>query len=198
VPARPGGTSSHRVHSFPAPRTPFPALSRPLAVPCWMLLDVGCWMLDVGCWMLDVGCWMLDVGCWMLDVSRLRCFAPLLCIRFSAFVSSFLNRALNGFNFLTAEYAECAEEGLRLLRFPHIPRIPRFLFRRFSSGSARLGFQHFSISAFQCLPLNFCFLLSKFLLFPRTAFSISAFPQAPHDAHRSSSNLRSDPFPGRK
>ena len=43
----------------------------------------------------------------------------------------------------------------------------------------------FSVSVFQ--HLSFQFLLS--------AFPISAFPQVPHDAHRTSSNLRSDPFP---
>jgi hypothetical protein len=44
------------------------------------------------------------------------------------------------------------------------------------------AFQRFSVSVFQ--HLSFQFLLS--------AFPISAFPQVPHDAHRTSSNLRFD------
>jgi hypothetical protein len=53
----------------------------------------------------------------------------------------------------------------------------------------------------------FCFLLSQFLLFlsllslrplsgfQRFPFQFQLFGVAPHDAHRTSSNLRSDPFP---
>src|ERR1035441_3800000 len=57
-------------------------------------------------------------------------------------------------------------------------------------------------SALPCLPgrhrdPTFWFLLSVFLrAFSLSVFSISAFRCGPHDAHSSSSNLRSDPFLG--
>jgi hypothetical protein len=51
--------------------------------------------------------WMLDVRCWMLDVSRLRCFAPLLFIRFPAFtIETSLDYKLEP-NVLSGDPARC-------------------------------------------------------------------------------------------
>ncbi len=121
-------------------------------------------VFPIGCWMLDVGCFCpphfsistfplcsLDRGPWAV-VSGMRSVVPLPLSAFQFFsISAFPPPPPSG---------PAGENSHQLAQFA-ASRGP---------APARSRYQPFSFC-----PSDFCFLLSQFLLFPGTAFSISVF-----------------------